>query len=379
MRVLLDVEAIAPPLTGIGRYALALARGLQQSRRIERVDFFTVGREVKNLDDLLREGQAMAKLKRHVPATRVVRKIYHLIRKLAFRSRIDTRRYDVFHSPNYRLMPFEGKTVATFHDVSLERFPEFHPPERAVLWHKEIRPVLDRVSHIIADSEFTRREIIELLGVSPDRVTAVYLGVDDSFRPHDKTECQEVLSKFGLAYDGFCLAVATLEPRKNFERLLKAFEELPPTLRQGYPLAIAGARGWLNADIHAAIDRLAAQGAVIRLGYVAEADLPKLYAAAAVFAYPSLYEGFGLPVLEAMASGTAVLSSNVSSIPEVAGNACVLVDPYAIEAISAGWQQLLTQPDMRAERVRAGLLRAREFTWEKCVDQTIDVYEKLMG
>ncbi len=377
MRVLLDVDAIAPPLTGIGRYALALARGLQQSRRIDKVDFFAVGRKVNRIEDLLREEQFLVKLKRHVPATRVVRKLYHLASKLQFKSQINYSRYNVFHSPNYRLMPFKGRTVSTFHDLSIERFPEFHPPERLVIWHKEIRPVVERVSHLIADSEFIRQEIIELLGVSPERITAIHLGVDNAFRSYNEYECHDALVRYGLRHGEFCLAVATIEPRKNFLRLLKAFELLPPELRKAYPLAIAGAKGWLNDDIHDAIGRLVAQGAVIRLGYIAESDLPKLYASAAVFAYPSLYEGFGLPVLEAMASGTAVLSSKSSSIPEVAGDACLLVDPYSVEEISDGLRQMLDNPERRSQWAQAGLVRAREFTWQKCVDQTIDVYEKL--
>jgi glycosyltransferase involved in cell wall biosynthesis len=378
MKVLLDVDAIAPPLTGIGRYALALAMGLQQSPRVESVDFFTLGRRVDHIEDLLREDQPMTRLRRNIPAKQVIRKLYHLFSRMKFQLQTRSRHYDIFHSPNYRLMPFKGMTISTFHDLSLERYPQFHPPERLVWWENAVRPVAKRAGHLITDSEFVRQEIMGLLGVAPDRISAIPLGVDDAFKPHDVAECREALSKYGLNYDKYCLAVATIEPRKNYERLLQAYELLPPAIRNEYPLVIVGSKGWLSENIHAAIDRLVARGTVIKLGYVAEADLPKLYAGASLFAYPSLYEGFGLPVLEAMASGTAVLSSNASSIPEVAGNACVLVDPYSVEAISEGLRQLLDDPGKRADLEEAGLHRAKQFTWGNCVDQTISLYERLV-
>lgn len=377
MRVLLDVDAIAPPLTGIGRYALALAQGLQKSRRIQKVEFFTVARKFNHLEDLLQEERTLTKLKRNIPATRVMRKLYHLAGKLQFKSQIKPKNFNLFHSPNHRLLPFNGNTVSTFHDLSLERFPEFHPPQRLQIWRNEILPTAARASHIITDSEFVRQEVMEFLKVSSDRVTAVPLGVGMAYRDYNERECTEVLARFGLRYGEFCLVVSTIEPRKNFERLLKAFENLPAEIQKSFPLAIAGAKGWLNNDIHVAIDRLITRGAAIRLGYVAETDLPRLYAAAAVMTYPTLYEGFGLPILEAMASGTAVLTSNCSSIPEVAGNACQMVDPYSVEAISAGLQQILEDNMQREQLERAGLMQAKKFTWQKCVDQTIDVYEKL--
>jgi glycosyltransferase involved in cell wall biosynthesis len=377
MRVLLDVDAIAPSLTGIGRYVLALARGLQQSQRIDKVDFFTAGRKVDNVDSLLLSDRPMASLRRCIPPTRRVRQLYRLYSDWKFRTWTHAHNYDIYHSPSYRLAPFKGKSVVTFHDLSFERHPGFHPPDRSRFWQEEVRSVVKRATHIIADSEFTRQEIVDLLGVSPTMVTTIHLGVDNQFRDYDESECLDVLSKHGLSYNAFCLVVATIEPRKNFERLLRAFEMLPTDVRRSYPLVVAGGEGWLSASNHAAIDQLAHRGELVKLGYVAEADLPKLYAAAAVFVYPSLYEGFGLPVLEAMASGTAVLSSKSSSIPEVAGDACLLVDPYSVEEISDGLRQMLDNPERRSQWAQAGLVRAREFTWQKCVDQTIDIYEKL--
>jgi len=159
--------------------------------------------------------------------------------------------------------------------------------------------------------------------------------------------------------------------------LLEAFEGLPKEVRLSYPLVIVGDKGWRSADIHKRITQLVKKEEAMHLGYVDEQDIPMLYSAALVFLYPSLYEGFGLPILEAMASGTTVLSSNRTSMPEVAGKACLLVDPYSVQEISDGWQRLLEDKVLRTKLVDAGLKRSKMFSWQQCAQQTINVYKKL--
>ena len=183
----------------------------------------------------------------------------------------------IYHGPNYQLMPFSGRSVATIHDLSFIRHPEFHPKERVQYWQKEIYKVADRASHLITDSEFQRQEIIELLNVKPDDVSAVHLGVESKFRVYSEQACQASLGKYGLAFKAFNLVVATIEPRKNFERLLKAFQNLPVAVRRAYPLAVVGDKGWLSDDIHQTIATLEEDNEAVSLGYVDEADLPILY------------------------------------------------------------------------------------------------------
>ena len=209
-------------------------------------------------------------------------------------------------------------------------------------------------------------------------VNAVHLGVEPKFRVYSEQDCQASLDKYGLAFKAFNLVVATVEPRKNFKRLLKAFQSLPVAVRKAYPLAVVGDKGWLSDDIHQMIATLENGNEAVSLGYVDELDLPKLYSAAAIFVYPSLYEGFGLPVLEAMASGIAVLTSNTTSIPEVAGDACVLVDPLSIEDITDKWLDLLESDECRKMMSSKGQERAKLFSWEACIQNTIDVYSKLV-
>lgn len=376
MKVILDVDAISPPLTGMGRYTLELARGLLRAERVTDARFFTLGRWVDDPESLLRVG-AVAALRRNIPFRRQARWGYRHFNQWRFRRQIGQMTDYIYHAPNNNLMVFPGAAVVTVHDLSFLRHPEFHLRERVDFWQREIPKTVARASHIITDSEFSRGEIMELLGVSADRVSAVHLGVDAAFRPELEQDCAAVLSKYGLRYKRYSLIVATIEPRKNFQRLLQAFESLPTQLRKEFPLAVAGDKGWLSEEIHATIVRLVSQGEAVKLGFVAEADLPMVYSGAAVFAYPSLYEGFGLPVLEAMACGAAVLSSDCSSIPEVAGEACLLVDPYSTESIAAGLYTLLSDEAARQNYEQTGLIRAGAFSWNNCVNQTIDVYEKL--
>jgi alpha-1,3-rhamnosyl/mannosyltransferase len=173
------------------------------------------------------------------------------------------------------------------------------------------------------------------------------------------------------------LAVSTLEPRKNLPRLLMAYARLPEALRARHPLALVGAKGWLNAELEQHLAPLERTGQLRRLGYVSQEDLPALYAGAHAFAYPSLYEGFGLPLLEAMASGAPALSSRCSSLPEVAGAAALLIDPEDLDALTAGLERLLDDAPWRVQARARGLEQARRFSWERCVEDTVAVYRGL--
>ena len=270
--------------------------------------------------------------------------------------------------------------VVTVHDLAALRFPQFF---RA--WHGGyVRLVLPRVARgaraVIADSWATKADVVELLRVPEDRVTVVPLalrpGMSEVVR--DSTAAREVQARFGLPAR-FVLAVGTVEPRKNLTRLLEAVGRVAAR-PSGRDIALihAGPEGWLVDDMQQAVTELG-NGRVRFLGHVSTADLAALYSLADCCAYPSLWEGFGLPVLEAMACGCPVLTSGVSALPELAGDAALLVDPTSTEEIEEGLTQLWTDESLRARLKLRGLARAREFSWERAARETVAVYDAVLA
>jgi alpha-1,3-rhamnosyl/mannosyltransferase len=264
--------------------------------------------------------------------------------------------------------------VATVHDLSIYRFPETHPSARRRYFELAFERSLRRADALITDSEAVRQELIADFSVPPERVTAIHLGVDATFHPRTANELRPTLSRHGLQPDGYLLSVATIEPRKKLDRLIAAYGELPETLRRRYPLVLTGAPGWLDGPIRAAIERGRSAGWLRFLGYVPEAELPLVYAGARALAMISVYEGFGLPVLEAMASGVPVLTSNLSCLPEVAGGAALLVDPDDVGAVSRMVERVLTDDVWRGQARATGQRRAALLTWERCALQTTTVF-----
>jgi glycosyltransferase involved in cell wall biosynthesis len=216
-----------------------------------------------------------------------------------------------------------------------------------------------------------------LLDVEPNRVAVVYGGVDSGFHPiEDEATLQAARVKYGL-FSPFILYVGTIEPRKNLGRLLRAYTRLRAKYKTPHRLVVAGGLGWLYQDVLREIDELASEHEVIFLGRVPDEDLPTLYSLADVFAFPSLYEGFGLPPLEAMACGVPVVCSNTSSLPEVVGDAGILVSPYDIDALSEAIAGLLEDPARRSELAARGRERARLFTWERSARQLLAIYKRV--
>ncbi len=380
MRVIFNVDAITAPLTGIGRYALELARGLARSEHVEALRLYSAYQWVEDPEHALRSNRTIAAVRRHVPFKSVALEAYTQLRSAMFR--LHTRGLGdwLLHTPNYVLMPFAGPALTTVHDLSWLAHPETHPPERVRFLERHLPRSLEQASAVLTDSDFIADEITAKLGVARAKLRVVPLGVDAAYRPRAPRELAPVLARHALADQAYLLAVATQEPRKNLARLARAYAALPRELRARHPLVIAGGRGWLNAELERVLAPLEARGEVRRLGYVDEAELPLLYAGAHAFAFPSLYEGFGLPVLEAMASGVPVLTSRGSSLEEIARDAlgpiALCVDPLDVDALRAGLERLLQDDAWRADASARGLAQARAFGWQRCVDATLAVYRE---
>lgn len=379
MQVILNVDAIQPPLTGIGHYALQLARGLQRHPSISDIRFFSAYRWIVDPEQALHANQSLSQVRSRIPFKTLALHLYNFARSQLFRWHTRNLKNYVLHTPNYILMPFPGAAVTTVHDLSYLHYPQHHPRERIAFMERQMPRTLAQAAMIITDSEFVRQELIDLLSVAAHRVQTVPLGVEDSFHPRSPAELAPTLTRYGLADLPYLLVVATLEPRKNLLHLAEAYSRLPMALRQRHPLVIVGARGWLTGELEQRLEPLEHSGQVKRLGYLPQDDLPLLYAGAWAFAFPSLYEGFGLPVLEALASGTPTLTSNRSSLPEVAGDAAVLVNPEDVDAITAGLERLLTDSEWHALAVERGLRQASQFSWERCVEETVAVYQRALA
>lgn len=235
---------------------------------------------------------------------------------------------------------------------------------------------LKHAQHIITPSLAVREQLLQHCGIAPERITATPLGVDPAYVPMAAQALEPVLGHWGLRPGGYTLCIATLEPRKNLDGLLDAWAQLPAAQRQRYPLVLAGAPGWGSERLLQRIQDLQRHGEVRHLGYVAESRLPALYAGARLFAFPALYEGFGLPVLEAMACGIPVVTSNSSSLPEVAGGAALLVAPEDTTALAQALQRGLEDEPWREQATAMGLQRAQQATWARCVSQTMAVYRR---
>jgi glycosyltransferase involved in cell wall biosynthesis len=270
--------------------------------------------------------------------------------------------------------------VITIYDLSFLRYPDaFRPLNRWYLSAFTARSVR-RARAIITISESTRQDVINLLGAPPERVHTIYCGVDPAFRPLPAAEVAAFKASRGLP-DTFILFLGTLEPRKNVDGLIRAYarwRQLDPTAP---PLIVAGGKGWYYTKVFQLVEALELTGAVHFPGYVPQSELPQWFNAASLFVYPSHFEGFGLPVLEAMACGTPVITSTVSSLPEVTGadGAAVLVDPTQPDMLAQAMAQLLSQPDRRAAMAAQGRVRAAGFQWEQTARETVAVYQKVLA
>lgn len=386
MKLILTVDSIFHPLTGIGRYTWELARALAQvqPQAEDELRYFSHGRFVGN-PTLAEPGQARpahqsatlaSRLRTQLAAIPPVVKLYSAVMPEVFRWRLKRYADHLFHATNFTLPPFDGPAVSTVHDLSTLLYPQFHPEARVAFMNTELPKTLQRATHLITPSQYIRQEVIDQLGWPSDKVTATHLGVDPRFRPQTADSLAPALAPYDLTPGRYCLCVATLEPRKNIAALIQAHAALPAELRLRYPLILAGSSGWNSEALHQQIRR--ASGPSLRyLDYVPQADLPALYAGARLFAFPSLYEGFGLPVIEAMASGVPVLTSRCSSLTEVAGNAAWLVNPLDTDQIRDGLSQALQDEPWRRQAVAAGLAQASGMTWADCVQKTRQVYERL--
>ena len=289
---------------------------------------------------------------------------------------------DLLHIPVHwynQITPFflnrNIKKVVTIHDLTPILFPKMHTRDTNITWERSLKLIKNRTDTIISDSISTKQDCIKLLNIPEKRIRVIPLAADERYRPIKKKEpiIQEMMNEYNIKYP-FILFVGTLEKRKNVPTLIKAFYKLKKSKLE-HKLVIVGGKGWKYSQIFDLIEELKLQKDVIFTDYVSDEDLVKLYNTADLFVYPSLYEGFGLPPLEAMACGCPVITSNTSSLPEVVGDAGIMIDPYDIDSLKESMLKILTDPELREEMSRKSLERAEIFSWKKTAKETWNVYE----
>ncbi len=375
MKIGLNATSLLSPLTGIGQYTYQLAKGLQKFKDLELSMFYANGWSTEVRDKPIKQIRNIKLLiKKFIPKTY---EISRMIQQSYFNERSFDKVKGIYHEPNFLAFDYAGPLVLTVHDLSWIHYPEMHPADRVRNMNKHFQKSMERASMIITDSQAIKHEIMNMFGVADTRIKSIPLGVEALFRPLTESEAVPVLQQHGLSFQKYILAVGTLEPRKNLSSALLAYMQLPASIRKHYPLVLVGMSGWHTSALEKQMAPLVAAGEIRQLGYLEREDLAAIIAGATTLVYPSIYEGFGLPPLEAMTCGVPVIASNVSSLPEVVGDSGLLVNPHDIDDIAQAMETLISAPDVRAASAQKALTRSAQFSWDSCVDQTMDVYRQV--
>ncbi|GAC1642971.1 MAG: glycosyltransferase family 1 protein [Herpetosiphon sp.] len=380
MRIAFDFNAGIRQIAGIGRYARELVRSFAALESGDEIVLFYAGRGLDRTSEPFKALQDLQQLRPQVrtvalPFDERTLTILWQRARLPLPVELWTGAVDVVHAPDFVLPPVRrAATVLTVHDLSFRVQSEAAHPRLRRYLERAVPRSLARAGGIIAVSQSTARDLERLMGVAAAKITVIPHGIDGSFRRVvDKVQLEEVRQRFGLRQP-FLLHVGTIEPRKNLVRLIRAFRELQEQCGAMIPeLILAGRTGWLSDPIIAAAD--AAPG-VRRIGPVSEADLLALYSLATALVYPSLYEGFGFPALEALACGTPVITANSSSLPEVVGDLGVLVDPTNEQALRTAMEQVINDPQHTARARAEGPTLAATFSWQRAAEQLLTLYQK---
>lgn len=366
MRIGIDARMAYYTEAGIGQYIRRLVQGLAQCNGPEEFILF----------QSRKDATVMANT-RHFQRRNLWTPSHHRLEQWVLPLEIAFMNIDLLHSPDF-VPPFwrSTRSVITIHDLHFLRYPHFLTQD-AARYYGQIDEAVRRTDHIIAVSESTRQDTMNLLGVSADRITVIYEAADPAFRPIDDPRIlAQVCEKYNLPAR-FILFVSTIEPRKNILTLLRAQRLLLDRHGPLAPLVIVGKRGWLFEEVFSLLAELNLEQDVRFLGRVPQDDLVLLYNAATVHVHPAFYEGFGLPPLEAMTVGTPTIVSNVSSLPEVVGDAGWLVAPEDVEGWATAIGRLLADEDLRADYRRRGFEQARKFSVERMTEETLTVYRQV--
>jgi len=368
MRIAINTMAMKRELYGVGNYIKNFVRALAA---IDRENDYVLFASTDNKCHLTGLGENFSI--ELAPSNRMLRLPWE---QSVLPLRLKQKRIDVCHGATFvtPLLKTCGHVVS-IHDMTFHLTPERHSPFKRAYFRAMIPEMVRRSEKVIAISESTKRDLVRLMDIDEEKICVTHLGVDTRFRPiTDEEELTKVRQKYNLPAK-YILYVGLIEPRKNVEALVDAYHT--DSMHTEFELVLAGNLGWGYAPLLEKIRKSQLRDRIRMPGYVADSDLPALFSMAATFVYPSAYEGFGLPVLEAMACGAPVITSQVSSLPEVAGDAAILVDPSDPRALVTALQRVLADDQLRRSLSEKGIQRARLFTWEKTAQKTLGVYNEI--
>ncbi len=381
LRIGIDVTPAVTQGGGIGRYTRELVRALVKTPTQTKRDFvFISAKQPPKLPvpDPVPRGPNITY--RQAPLNQ--QWLYRLWHRLRIPAPVQlfSGPLDLFYSPDFVLPPVSGQipTLLTVHDLSFVHFPDTFTPALVRYLNQVVPRSINRASHILADSRATKDDMVGIWSVPPQKITVLYSGVSHSFRPvTDKERIKTMRQKYGLGDWPYLFSVGTLQPRKNYELLIRAFK--PITEKYPLRMLIAGGKGWMIEQMLAEVEAQELENRVVFLGFVDDSDLPALYSEATLFLFASLYEGFGLPLLEAMACGVPVITSNASSLPEVAGEAAVQLPPDSPTLWTSAMLDLLDDASRRTGLVAEGFRQARRFTWSNSARQLLSIIDRLLN
>ena len=376
MKLLVNLSSLNHPLTGIGEYTLNLVKemldddqvkdlkGIRSSKYLDRdqisvlISSLEQGHQIDQ--PLTRYLKKMSRLKL---IARIARRAINAYREISFRFYRNMLKHYIYWEPNYICLNHQGICVPTVHDLSHLICPQFHPKARVKYLKAELPRTLARAKHVIVVSQYTKQSVMEHFDLDDQQITVVPPSVKSEYYPRTASECAQLKKRLGLP-ENFILFVGTLEPRKNLQGLLLAYKLLSTELKSQYPLVLSGRKGWLLEDIEQILQPMLDSGEVIWLGFVKSEDLPVLYSSATAFTYVSHFEGFGMPIAEAMACGTAVIASDNTAMKEASGGAVCIVSPHSIGSIAQGMRKVLLDSSYRIECETKGLEISKNRSWK---------------
>jgi len=372
MKIVINTIPLLSPLAGVGHYIYNLLIEFQRLRPDIQYTFYYgyFGKKLK----VYGEGEAAGfyRLKEWVKKSPVVSPYARKLKDTL--AQINLKKYDLYFEPNFIPLGIKSKKiVTTVHDFSFHLHPEWHPRERTEYFSRNFFKRIEKADLIITGSRYIEREAFDLFIGKDLRIVTIYYGYNDALFHPNKKAGEEKASPSG----NYILFVGSVEPRKNLLGLLKAYLLLPEYMKKDFQLLLTGSKGGGNQEIVERMEQL--KGRVHYLGYLNNEELAALYRGASCLVFPSFYEGFGLPPLEAMACGCPVIVSNVASLPEVCGDAAYYVNPYDVESIAEGMYKVLTDEDLRRSLIEKGLERAKLFSWEKCAKEHLEAFEEVSG